>query len=244
MKQYDCTGYVIARKDLKDNDKIITVFSLEYGKLSLVAKGVKKPRAKLQGHIEPLIESKFSYLGSGKLPILVGASEQSKNVFFTSSIEQRLLALLLTEVLGLMTIEGQPNSTLYYYYQSALNDLESDTKVSLMASYALLGFMKASGIEPIIDGELNNITYYWDMPEGTISAIRGAIDSPQVSTGVVKLWSICRHYDKPTVLRLKTSGKILAESLSLLLAYIQYHYGREIKSIKVIGESTDILHGA
>ncbi len=244
MKQSDCTGYVIARKNLKDNDKIITVFSLEYGKLSFVAKGVKKPRAKLQGHLEPLVESKFSYLGSGKLPILVGATGQAKNVFFTSSIEQRLLALLLTEVLGLMTIEGQPNSTLYHYYQSALNDLKTAKTASIMASYALLGFMKSSGIEPIIKGELNQPSYYWDMPEGRISAIRGAIASPQVSSGVVKLWSICMRYDKPTVLRLKASGKILAESMSLLLAYLQYHYDRQIKSIKVIGESTDILHGA
>ena len=55
MNQNELTGFVISRKNINDADKILTLFTLEQGRYSLIAKGVRKPRAKLQSAIEPLV---------------------------------------------------------------------------------------------------------------------------------------------------------------------------------------------
>ena len=40
--------------DYKDNDKIVTLYAVNKGKISIVAKGVKKQKAKLKYAVAPL----------------------------------------------------------------------------------------------------------------------------------------------------------------------------------------------
>lgn len=44
---------VLGRKDLHDYDSLIFCYSLDFGRINLVAKGLKKSGAKLAGHLEP-----------------------------------------------------------------------------------------------------------------------------------------------------------------------------------------------
>ena len=242
MRQSDCTGYVIARRSLKDNDRIIVIFTLEQGKISLIAKGIKKPRAKLQAHTEPLVETRFSYIGKGKLPTLVAARTQALNIFFEAKLEARLMALLITEVLDLITIEAQPNNTLYHCYKSSLEEIGRGSNVLLTATFALLGMMKYSGLAPDIRGIKGHSKYYFNMTDGRVASSKTNIDAIVISPDAVKLWSICTNYNISTCLRLKLENRTLVESLSLLLGYLQYSFDRKIKSIKVISESTELLH--
>jgi DNA repair protein RecO (recombination protein O) len=45
---------VLRRQDLGEADRLLSVFTPDYGKLRLVAKGVRRPRSRKAGHLEPL----------------------------------------------------------------------------------------------------------------------------------------------------------------------------------------------
>lgn len=45
---------VLNRQDYREYDSLVSFYSLEYGKIFLIARGVKKPKSKLVGHLEPL----------------------------------------------------------------------------------------------------------------------------------------------------------------------------------------------
>jgi len=45
---------VLNRKDYNDYDSLVFCYSLDFGKISLLAKGLKRSTAKLAGHLEPL----------------------------------------------------------------------------------------------------------------------------------------------------------------------------------------------
>ncbi|MDD3085098.1 MAG: DNA repair protein RecO [Candidatus ainarchaeum sp.] len=45
---------VLSRRDCNDYDSLISCYSLDFGKICLLAKGLKRPKAKLVGHLEPL----------------------------------------------------------------------------------------------------------------------------------------------------------------------------------------------
>lgn len=45
---------VLSRQDYREHDSLVLFYTLEYGRLSLVARGTKKPKSKLTGHLEPL----------------------------------------------------------------------------------------------------------------------------------------------------------------------------------------------
>lgn len=241
MKEYKATGYILSRRNLKDSDRIITIFTLEYGKISLIAKGIKKPKAKLQSQLEPLAEVRFRYLGSGAIPILVGAQALSANQYFSVDMDRRISALFISEIMDLISIEGQPNKELYSLYKTCLLDLLETKKVLLSVVYSMINIMKLSGIEPSIDNLKDNSSAYFDYDDGTVSSQIGGNKASRVSIESAKLWMICLKYHKRTVDNLAVDQLVLNESFMVLSEYFQYHYAKRLKSIKVLINSTNLL---
>ncbi|MFZ4631832.1 MAG: DNA repair protein RecO [Patescibacteria group bacterium] len=66
------SAIILNRSDYRESDSLVTVYTKEFGKLSLVARGTKKINSKLAGHLEPfslvnilIIKGKgFDYIGS------------------------------------------------------------------------------------------------------------------------------------------------------------------------------------
>ncbi len=243
MKQVELTGFIVGRKNLKDTDKIITVFTKEQGKSSFVAKGIKKPTAKLQSHMEPLVECKFRVLDGPKLPVVVGARAIGQNLFSAKSLEINIGALLLTEVVALVTAEQMPNLKLYQSYRESLIDIATHDKTSLLLNYGLISIMQASGIAPNIQWQEGASSCYLNFSEGSLSNIKIGSSSSVIDINIAKLWKVCMSHPKSTVLRLRVSDLVLSKSLNLIIDYLQYNLERKIKSAKVMSESTNLLHG-
>lgn len=236
MNQRELIGYVIGRKRLRDSDLILTIYCTEVGKISVVAKGIKKPRAKLQSHIEPLVKTKFRVLDSGRLPVLVGARGLEENLYYSSNPEQNMAALLLTEVMDKITVDEMPNTGLFTAYSQALQLMHSDEKFWLHLSYSLLQILKASGIEPHIAASSQN-KYFINLSEGTVQSRAEGHESLLVPADVVKLWKVCLKYDASTINRIKADDKVTRSSLDILISYIQYHTHKKLKSAKVLFQS-------
>jgi DNA repair protein RecO (recombination protein O) len=66
------SAIILNRSDYRESDSLITVYTKDFGKLSLVARGTKKIQSKLAGHLEPIsladiliIKGRgFDYIGS------------------------------------------------------------------------------------------------------------------------------------------------------------------------------------
>ncbi len=66
------SAIILNRSAYRESDSLVTVYTKDYGKMSLVARGTKKIQSKLAGHLEPLnlvdiliIKGKgFDYIGS------------------------------------------------------------------------------------------------------------------------------------------------------------------------------------
>lgn len=241
MKQLELTGFVVSRKNLKDSDKIITVFTREKGKVSIVAKGIKKPKAKLQAHIEPLVESRFRVIKSGHLPVLVGAQGLSRNEFFGSTTESSLAGLFLTEVVDRFSAEELTNEALYEAYKQSLDLLLESDKTSLILTFSILNILKSLGLEPHISFDGKGQRAYFNLSDGEISKSSAEGESVLVDKDLVKLWKVCMVQAPQVFTKLVVDNNILSSSLNLLLSYLQYNMDSKIKSIKVLSEGTNLL---
>ena len=47
-------AFILNRQPYRENDSLVTVYTADAGKLSLIARGTKKLRSKLAGHLEPI----------------------------------------------------------------------------------------------------------------------------------------------------------------------------------------------
>ena len=71
-ESYASEALIIRRNDWRENDSRVVLYTKKFGKLSLVARGAKKMRSKIAGHIEPIslvdimiLKGKaYDYLGS------------------------------------------------------------------------------------------------------------------------------------------------------------------------------------
>ncbi|MCK9368638.1 DNA repair protein RecO [Candidatus Dojkabacteria bacterium] len=98
MRNYKDRVFVIKSTNFGEADKIITVFGKEKGKLSLVAKGVRKLTSKNRPNIQTFSISQISYYQASGLPLLL-ESEQLEYIDYediNSDNAGRVLFLLNT----------------------------------------------------------------------------------------------------------------------------------------------------
>lgn len=70
---YKTTGIIIKKKDLSEADRLLTIYTRDFGKILAKAKAVKKSQAKLKGHLELFLRSDLILAEGKNLDIVIGA---------------------------------------------------------------------------------------------------------------------------------------------------------------------------
>jgi DNA repair protein RecO (recombination protein O) len=97
---YTINGLVLNSKIHGEYDKLITVYSYEWGKIQAVVPSAKKIAAKLSAATEPLTESEFHVFNSHPSirPKIIGASSINNNTIIKCNFIRNLYALYAAEV--------------------------------------------------------------------------------------------------------------------------------------------------
>ncbi|RJO59014.1 DNA repair protein RecO [Candidatus Parcubacteria bacterium] len=124
MSLHEVTGVILNRRDVREDSRIYSVFTHERGKLEVFARGIKKPKAKLGGHMEPGATVKLT-LVRGKMGETLTAVERRH---YPNDIMQSLEKLAsLGFVLNLIdsaTKTEAPDPMLASFLQEVIDRLE------------------------------------------------------------------------------------------------------------------------
>jgi DNA repair protein RecO (recombination protein O) len=116
---------IIRRRVLGEADRVLTVFTKETGKITVLAKGVRKIPSRRAGHIE-LFTSALLVLYRGKTWDTVS---DSQTLYGFSHIRQNLAlvaaAYYLCELVDVLLPEGQVHEDVYNILLAALGQLET-----------------------------------------------------------------------------------------------------------------------
>jgi len=120
-------GIVLNRRPLRENDRIVTVFTENGGKLEVNFKGVRLARGKLRALSEPLVWGDFRfYLKKGSnFPVCTGGSSLCVFGGIRSELESLCLGLHYCEVVNRLTAAQQPSPEKYRLLLGALRDLDT-----------------------------------------------------------------------------------------------------------------------
>ena len=58
-RTYRTEAIVLRRSDFAEADRLLTLFSREYGKIRAIAKGARKPQSRKTGHVELFMRTRF-----------------------------------------------------------------------------------------------------------------------------------------------------------------------------------------
>lgn len=104
MKQLVSTAIILSRTDYNEADRILTVLTPDFGKLSLLAKGVRRVKSKLAGGIELFSVSDITFIkGRGEMGTLTSSRLLKHYSGIVGSLERTMLGYELIKELHKVT---------------------------------------------------------------------------------------------------------------------------------------------
>lgn len=146
MRGFKTEGIILKRRDFGEADKILTVFTLRYGKISIVAKGVRRITSRRAGNVELLNRVSMYLYQSKGLPILTEAESLDTYSKLKGDLILSTYAYHILELVDKLTAENQENRVLYEYLVKVLQRLSKKPRQILVRAFEVkilsnLGFI-------------------------------------------------------------------------------------------------------
>lgn len=216
-KDIKTVGLVLRRTNYGEADRILNVITPE-GKMALIAKGVRKAKARMAGAVEMFTISELVvHFGRGEMGTLTGA----KMIRHYRNIMKDLARLeLASEILKRVnTVSDNVDDTKEYFRitEQSLEALDSGVDMEIIETWAVLNLRRVMGEElnlyrDIAGDKLKvDAKYYWNSMEGAFEVN----EQGDYGADEIKLLRLMQVTELKTVQRIKCDKKTMREALSL-----------------------------
>lgn len=126
MKTFSATGIILKRSNTGELDRIVTIFTKEYGKLTCIAKGSRKLTSSKLATLEPGCVAKLYFVSTHTLPILTQAQllEDFSSLRATLTSIRKLFQIL--EMLDVLLVEEDPQEEVFAIALGMLSSLREE----------------------------------------------------------------------------------------------------------------------
>lgn len=137
-------GFVLHSYPYKETSLIVDMFTRDYGRIGLVAKGAKRPHSQLRGVLQTFQPLQVSWSGKSELRTLIDAD------WVGGMLPLERTALLcgfyLNELLVKLLARDDPHPVLFDHYVSTLNQLAHDEPAPIVLRKFERALLKETGV--------------------------------------------------------------------------------------------------
>lgn len=130
MRGHSFEGVILKRTNIRDSDKLLTLFTRQYGKITLLAKGLRKSSSRRVGVLELFNRIQaFAVPGKNQLDIITEVILIDGYPHWRHQLGRITLAYQLCETIDKLTADHQPHPRLYATltkYMRSISQLNSD----------------------------------------------------------------------------------------------------------------------
>jgi DNA repair protein RecO (recombination protein O) len=123
-RSFSTEGIILSRKNYGEADRLLSIFSRDYGKMFLLAKGVRKPKSRKRGHIEIFSRVKYSYTKNDHFVMMNEAELIDSYDEIRTSLKKTSLAYYFIEVIAKILQEDERHDDMYEILLRYLNILK------------------------------------------------------------------------------------------------------------------------
>lgn len=237
---------LLRRIDFGDYDLVLTFFTLNTGKVSLIAKSAKKSAKRFAGILElfSVLDIVFSSGRRKGLPILTEATLKQPFSKIRSNIKKTAYASYWAELINEWMEDSQKQTQLYRLFFHALEGLDLDriSEESLSILFQMR-FMTIAGLRPnlkiccICQAEINHMgrkKVGFDLEKGGLvceTCASGIQRERYLSKGMIKQLQWIESQDLNRAARIRFNRQAIKEGLEFLEAFVPYHLGKEPRSL-------------
>ena len=198
---------------------IVDIFSKNYGRISLIAKGARRKKSKFRGLIRPFHRLRVDWSGKNDVPVMSNLSSDAQRRILRG--KALYSCYYLNELLSQLLHQLQPNQELFDLYESVLEKIADSEDLFTALRYFEKHLLKALGYELRLTREANSSVairadrnYHYDPESGPIPTIE---NSENVVPGSVLLAIDEEKYD---------TKEVRAESRKFLRRIIEVYVDR------------------
>lgn len=120
-------GFILHRRAYRESSLLLDVFTLNFGRLRLLAKGALKNKKGLHSLLQPFGRLRLSWTGTGELPVLTAAESMGSSVELSGS--KLFCGFYMNELLLNFLPPRDPHPKVFYLYGNTLVQLAADDDI-------------------------------------------------------------------------------------------------------------------
>jgi DNA repair protein RecO (recombination protein O) len=246
MPHFKTPAVVLYSMDFAEWDKLVTLYTRDFGKIKGIAKGAKRSRKRFGSGLEPLTYSTLSFFEKERSSLV--RLNHCDIVESYPGIHDDVLrvgyASYLGELINEMTAEKEVNKELFQLFINFLGLLNEPLFREEFIRIFELRLLSLSGYQPELgrcvmcgkevsgEGE-----YRFSLRKGGLTCsdcFKGPHEYPPLSGGTIKMLQRAQTISLDKITRLFFSPQALEESRRVLLRFIEYHLEKPLKSPRVL----------
>jgi DNA repair protein RecO (recombination protein O) len=237
---YRTEAIVMRRQDLGEADRIVTLYTRDYGKAKAVAKGVRKPTSRKVGHLELFTRVDVLIARGQSLDVLSQAEMIEAYQPLRTDLLHTVYASHFVELLDAFTEEGDASRPLFDLACDGLTWLSKTNNLKLTARYYELHLLELTGYRPelfwcVIGGEqIQPQDQFFSPIEGGVICPHCAAGHPRarrISLNALKVLRYLQTHPFEAVEQLSISAPVQKEIERLLFETLGTVLERHLKSV-------------
>ena len=238
-RNYQTEAIIIKKIKLGEAGRILTLYTPYLGKIQAVAKGVRRPRSKLAGHLELLTHSLVSLARGRNLDTVTGSQTINSFLPLKSDLKLTSYGLYATELVDQFTADHIENHPLFQLLLETMHRLCRGGDNELVLRYFELHLLNEVGYRP----QLHQCVSCRQVLEPTTNSFcpsAGGMLCPScsqsqplvhpVSVNALKVLRLLQSSDYSTVVKLKIDPELSHQLEMVMRDYLRYLLEREVKS--------------
>ena len=238
-RYYETEAIIIKKAKLGEADRILTLYTPGYGKIEAVAKGVRRPKSKMAGHLELLTYSHIRLARGRNLDTIIGSQTQDSFMPLKNDLWLTSYGLYVAELINQFTAERDKNPAVFELLLEILRRLSQAEDIEMNLRFFELHLLEAVGYRPqlqecvVCHQELRPVANSFCASAGGILCPNCRYSHPVVfpiSVDALKVLRLLQRSGWDMVKRLKISQELSRELKGLLASYIRHLLEREVKA--------------
>jgi DNA repair protein RecO (recombination protein O) len=242
---YRCEAVILRKLNFGEADRIMTLFTLERGKLAAIAKSVRKARSRMSGHLDVFAHGSMMLAEGRNLDVITQFRRLTETEPLGRDLEKSAAAAVVIEVADKVLEERHPQPVLFHIVIDALARMSApaagpraELADYLMRVLGELGYMPelytcarcGRALEP--EGEMA----FSPLFGGVICSDCNDPIAPAAPIGArtVKILRVLASGDRDTFLRLKLDADDIRAVEHVLEGQLEHHLDRQLKSIDFV----------
>jgi DNA repair protein RecO (recombination protein O) len=241
MESSRCEAILLGVADYGESDRLVTLFTLEQGKLRGLARGAKRSIRRFGGILEPFARLTVQVAVKSGLSRLLGADAVTIFPRIREDLQKIGYAGYACEAVDLFLPEGMPNSRLFRLLSAYLEHLDqappspSDRKFFEMNLLNILGYRPALERCASCGDDLTGMPGRHAGPSGSLLCGRCGRGGRAISAGTVNLLEESLRTGRFGTVTFSPAE--LAEAGSILDPAVTSHLSRPLKSLAFLRET-------